>query len=414
MSLFFENFGLGEFTEDEELIAGLACNATENGKTFHGYYDDFYLYRNFGDMEMIISIVKNEDGKWEADRYDSHCRGNCIWEAVVHGVNMNPDGQDRLHQRILISGANGVKNLAVVNLVHADVLPSFMEDDVIRMQIVGFPDLIKLYEDEDSYMNDQEEWNGGKLGLADGLIMPSGMLTNRNPNSEHFNQDQDMDSWHVLRGSITKALWGALDFSEEKYETAFIILYVQTRMGELPLILTPEMISEEEQPLLKPGSIVSAVTYLSGDVAIEEYVNGKVLDEEHDLSLLRYSMTGGDPERLRSALTEDAVYQADTVSETYIGPDAIIERIRYVKKNASVQYRIKKGSITAIEDSGKETQICDVGSRCLILYDSKTGDAIALCFIETDEAGKIRKILTTNDARYRFAPDPPPELKDPD
>ena len=109
MSLFFENFGLEELSDDMELIEDLVCDAAENGKVFQGYYDDFYLYRNYGDMEMIISIVKNEGGEWEAAKYDSHCRGNSIWEAVVQGANINPDEQDHMHQRILISGANGKK-----------------------------------------------------------------------------------------------------------------------------------------------------------------------------------------------------------------------------------------------------------------------------------------------------------------
>ena len=413
MSLFFENFGLEELSDDLELIEDLVCDAAENGKVFQGYYDDFYLYRNYGDMEMIISIVKNEDGEREAARYDSHCRGNCIWEAVVQGANINPDNQDHMHQRILISGANGVKNLAVVNLIHADVLPSLMKDDVISMQVVGFPMQIRLYEDEDSYMDDQGEWNGGKLGLEDGLIFPTGMMTNRNPKSEHFNQDQNLDSWHLLRGTITEAVWGKLTFNDETLEKAFIILTVQTYLGGLPLILSPEMIREEDWHLLKPGSIASAVTYLSGDVAINDYENGKVLDEGNDLSLLRYSMTVGDPKRLKSALADDAVYHAETVDETYEGPDAIIERIQYVKEHGSIQYRIRKGTITNTEDFGEGKPSYAVGSRCLILYDKESDDAVALCFIVTDEDGRIRRIHTTSDSRYRFTPDSPPELNMP-
>lgn len=280
-----------------------------------------------------------------------------------------------------------------------------------REKRLVLPDAVVLAVDPDPLI--QGEWNGGKLGLEDGLILPTGMMTNRNPKSEHFNQDQKLDSWHLLSGTITEAVWGKLTFNDETLEKAFIILTVQTYLGGLPLILSPEMIREEDWHLLKPGNIVSAVTYLSGDVAINDYENGKVLDEENDLSLLRYSMTIGDPKRLKSALADDAVYHAETVDESYEGPDAIIERIQYVKEHGSIQYHIRKGTITNTEDFGEEKPTYAVGSRCLILYDKESDDAVALCFIVTDDDGRIRKIHTTSDSLYRFTPDSPPELNMP-
>ena len=124
-------------------------------------------------------------------------------------------------------------------------------------------------------------------------------------------------------------------------------------------------------------------------------------------------MTVGDPKRLKSVLADDAVYHAETVDETYEGPDAIIERIQYVKEHGSIQYRIRKGTITNTEDFGEEKPTYAVGSRCLILYDKESDDAVALCFIVTDDDGRIRKIHTTSDSRYRFTPDSPPELNMP-
>ena len=137
-----------------------------------------------------------------------------------------------------------------------------------REKRLVLPDAVVLAVDPDPLI--QGEWNGGKLGLEDGLILPTGMMTNRNPKSEHFNQDQKLDSWHLLSGTITNT-----------------------------------------------------------------------------------------------------------------------------------------------EDFGEEKPSYAVGSRCLILYDKESDDAVALCFIVTDDDGRIRKIHTTSDSRYRFTPDSPPELNMP-
>ena len=198
MALNYENFGMEEFYEDTECALGLGKYAAQNGKSFVGYYDIPYLYHNLGDMEVIVSLDRLDDGKYDARRIDTHCRGNSIWDAVLHEINVNPKDASKMYRRVMIEGANGMQNLAIVELVHSDVLPSFLPGDLVRMQVVGFPKLIEIYANEDEYMEAQDEWEGKKLGLAEGLIAVTGFLKNHNPDNPECEQDPDSDLMHAM------------------------------------------------------------------------------------------------------------------------------------------------------------------------------------------------------------------------
>lgn len=410
MGLFFENYGLDDFYEDE-VTMGMAKYTVKEGRIISGYSGQPDAHYSFGDLEMVVNFEKQGEGQFVTTGVDNHSQGGCIWNAVLGAIDLTEKGQHPMKRRMTIEGANGTENLTVVNLVHADVLPSFMAGDEVKMQIVGYPLTLELYENEEDYMDAQPEWRDGKLGLADGFIFPSGMLINRNPNSPDFEKDPEMDSYSLLRGNITRVLWGTLKFGEETIERGFLEIFVRTRIGELQLIWPHEKVSEEDWKLLKPGTICNATVYLSGDVAIYEYNEGFVLDEEHDLSLLRYSMAKGDPERLRPALAKNAVYSSELSGENYQGPDAIILRIRYVKENAEPAYLVEKGTITSIDD-GEEILSYGVGTRCLILYAGDYDHPESLLFTDTDKDGKVTRILTTDNSRYHFRADEKPVLKE--
>ena len=224
MGLHYENFGMEEFYEDTDFSIALGKYAAEKGKTFVGYYNIPYLYHNLGDMEVIVSLEELDDGKLDAKRIDTHCRGTSIWDAVLHEINVNPKDECKMYHRVMIEGANGMQNLAIVELVHSDVLPSFMAGDEVRMQVVGFPQLVEIYTDEDEYMEAQDEWNGNKLGLAEGLIAVSGFLKNHNPEDPEFEKDPDRDLLHVMCCRINKIYWGKFDFEDVHEKQAFLMI----------------------------------------------------------------------------------------------------------------------------------------------------------------------------------------------
>ena len=75
---------------------------------------------------------------------------------------------------------------------------------------------------------------------------------------------------------------------------------------------------------------------LSGDVAIGEYKEGYILDFDHNLSLLRYTLQAGEAERMRTVLSDDAIYYSEWTNDTYKGKDAIIDRFNYVHTRNSI------------------------------------------------------------------------------
>ena len=80
-----------------------------------------------------------------------------------------------------------------------------------------------------------------------------------------------------------------------------------------------------------PRAAVPSVFVLSGDAAIDDYAEGIVLDEEHNLALLRYTLQTGNPRRLKNVLTEDAVYVSEASRQAWNGRDAIMDRLQYVR-----------------------------------------------------------------------------------
>ena len=413
MSYFYENFGLEELYDEKDVMFNLECLALQNSKVIEGYYDTPYLYSNFGDMELVLYTERSEEGKLKIVHCDNHCRGNTIWEVVVSGLDANPKEFTHLKRHLMVKGAGGQQALLVINLMMPDVLPGFTENETVRMQVIGFPQHIKLYTDEDEYFEDQEVWkfNGEKLGLADGFIMPNGFLHNHDPERADEETDPEDDCLHLLRGIITGVYWGKLKFEGETLEHCFIRTYVNTRYGELQLVHSLDQIPKEQLDLLKPGNIISCLVYLSGDVAIDEYANGIVLDADHNYSLMAYTIEGGDPERLRKVLEDDCIYRAGTTGEEYHGADSIISQIKYVQANTSIEYRVLKAHILDEQNGVPDTE--SEGTRCLLLCDGDKTNIIAVCIVETNESGKIQRIETFPNLNYSFRTDPMPELHDP-
>ena len=114
--------------------------------------------------------------------------------------------------------------------------------------------------------------------------------------------------------------------------TAIASKRIAEKLG-LDFYMTDEQISEDEKQFIKEGCIVEGLVVLSADVAIYEYEKGSVFNEKNNLALLRYTIEEGDAERLRAALSKEAVYISDTTQKTYYGADQIIQRFHKLKDN---------------------------------------------------------------------------------
>ena len=282
------------------------------------------------------------------------------------------------------------------------------------MQMVGFPEKIEYYPDEESYFEDQTKTQKGKkISLHEGTVFASGFFQNRSPNSEYFESDEHLDDIVSICGPVKALYKGYTQFGENK-NFSFITCIIDTEFGPLQIDHTVHQVEKSQISNLKVGSYVSFIGILSGDAAIYDYEKGIVRDEEHDLAALRYMFSGNDPERIRSILSNDAVYHTEYHGEDFCGPDAIIQRLKEVQEvhQEKNKYFAHLATIVSV-DEGEYVLPYAAGKRCIILAMGEETKYTTIVFIDTDENGNIERMTTSSNSRYHFQIDQKPKARNP-
>lgn len=252
----------------------------------------------------------------------------------------------------------------------------------------------------------------GKLSLlAPGTILPTGLLNNRDPDSEHFNENEYHDNFMLVRGPVKRLYKGDFQLEGEGQDT-YIRCIIDTEFGELELDHTYEQVPEKMRGNIRVGATVSCVCVLSGDVAIYEYENGLVLNEEHDLMAVRYAFSGGDPQRILSIFAPDAKLRGEGRPG-----EATVDKISSFFRELGEIVKSKNGTITA--RMARVASVRDAaatkyapGKRCLAVYVSVPAPSTDYVFIDVNSSGKITEIYFDSGKNYQFKLDEePPENK---
>ncbi len=394
-------FGLESLFEDNDTTSSFIRYLIEKGKHLNGYYGSPFIYSPIGDAEYWIKTEKDSNGKLEVAGAESHCSGKCGWDMVCMGMDLTPKSYSKLEKILMFRRTNG--GMLPIDVINADVLPSFLDGDRVRMQVIGLPLYISYFADEDEYEEDQPtDDNGKKWSLADGTLLPVAFMANHNPDSYEQGKDYESDAFVHFRATVTKLCRGTVDINGEKINT-FIRCFVETAYGPFEFEHTIDQVEEDQRKNIKVGAVVSGMCVISADVAVYEYQNGAIKDFEHDLMLLRYTFEKGDPERLRSVLTDNTTYFTDTSGKEFIGADNIIRKIKYVQENADYEYHAHFATIAAADDELEYP----VGTRCIVLAAGDEDNYESIAFINVDECGMIEKIKVSTDSRYQFRIDKP-------
>ena len=205
MSNYLENLGL-EFMMDDECVNGFIGTVAQEGKGITGYYGLPYINKHFGDAQIILNteFISEEEKKLDITAIDTHCRGRCVWEVRMTGMDLTSKKAPKTQKRFVVSRPAG-GGMAVVNVVNADVLPSYASGELVKMQVIAFARDVNYFADEAAYEeNETGEFKGRKLLIEEGHIFPTGMLMNRNPNSEDFEKNDWMDDHVLLRGTVKR------------------------------------------------------------------------------------------------------------------------------------------------------------------------------------------------------------------
>lgn len=402
MANYLEHLGLDFLVETEEQVRNLWGYVAENGKAIVGYRGYPYLNQHFGDAQIILRTLRNDEEKrFEVVGMDTHSSGNCVWDVLLSDINISRKDADEMERRCVVKRKSDGGGMAVVNIVNADVLPSFDEDEEVKLQMIAFPAYIEYFEDEDAYAESQPDGTGGrKWLLSDGTVMPAGLFRNRNPESEEFEKDEDLDDLMLIRGTVKKLYNGVFELGVEEHD-AYIRCVIGTEHGDLEIVHTIDDVKEDQRDQIRVGATVNGVFVLSGDAAIYEYENGIVLDEVHDLAILRSTFAGADAERLRFVFAENARYYAGYNGKTYTGRDAIIARLKDVSDTAEEKFFAHLATIISIDD-GAEALPYEVGKRCIVIASGEENHYTTIAFMETDEEGRIAKLVTSENGRYHF------------
>ena len=404
MPAYFENLNMEYFIESEDAYTSLMQLVASEGKGIWGYYKLPYINKHFGNAQVILRTQMREQSaeinglQIQAVDMDTHTSGRRVWEVRVHEMNIDKKEHGPLEKRVVVTRMDG-GGMAVVNIVNADVLPSYMKDDVIKMQMVAFPDIVEYFKDYADYAAHQPNGNDGhKWLIGEGSVFPTGMLRNRDPESSEFESNERLDNLTAIRGTVQKLYWGKIEFDGEEHD-AFLKCIVDTAFGELEIVHTVDQVAKELRPNMKIGSTVVMYGTLSGDVAIYEYDKGMIRDEDHNLAAMRYMFTGSDPEHIRSILAKDVVYLAQS-GKKYEGADAVINQFKYVQKENPDKYFAHFARISEIKE-GAELEY-PVDTRCLILASGEETAYESIAFFDYDAEGYISRIVTTTNPNYRF------------
>lgn len=352
MAARLDSFGLTELAARPEDAFRLTSLAMAEGRRIPGYGGDYYYYR-IGDAAAIIQTSLNpETGEEELLGMDTHAVSGCQWICrVVKDVTAGDASP--LSRRVLVR-RDGADDLAVVDLLCADVLPDVRPEDELRLDMVGFPLRIS--------------YDAGESG-------------------DMVEAQQDAV---LLQGVVKDSKVGETFLGMEPL-TRFVSVTVSTRMGDVELCHPMELVAESQRDMVKPGAVVSALCVLSGNCAVGEYAGGVVFDEAHDLSLLSAFFREGGVQRLRPVMRSDCVC-------------TFLENRQEGQENAlTLLAEIQRGLAPAGVCScafGTLTNEGFRGRRCLLL--GNQDGYLFLCFLELDSLGRVREVTITNDPRFDF------------
>lgn len=395
----FEHFGnidLDFLFEKENGLSGFVSKTLDSARVVNGY-GSFYLYSSIGDPEFeIISNIDEDNQELELASMETHICGDCVWEMAV-ATDITGNDAHPLKRSIVFRDAENGEGLVPVGLRFSDVIPSFLPDDIIKMQIIGFAETVELFENEQDYFDAcEKDDNGNAVEPGQGVIFPSGLIHNHAQTSEpdESNNTDVTDLYVILRSKIKSVRkggmsnWWKTDDEDELNFHTFYYVTADTLYGEIELIIGAGQLDEKQKPLLKEGSMIFGVFTLSGDVVIDEFENGALYNEECDLRLLRQGLVKGETERCFSAFDENCIFEFTEKGINANGGKNSFEAFcNYRKSNERYITALATASVIFDDESVDFSS----AKRCVAI---SYGNEIAehLLFVDTSENGKITRL----------------------
>ena len=328
-----------------------------------------------------------------------------VWYALI-AMQPKVSGFDyRKHFVILRRKDNG-NGIAVLKLVQAGLYPSYMEDEEIRIRVTAFPCNMEYFASEEELMESFRDEKGDPiLTPVDGLVLPAVFFMNHDEEHGHEQNFND-ENVNLIRGVVTDILPGRIPTIYGN-EAHFIRCYINTEFGELEILHTEEMITEEQRKNMNPGAIVHGAFRLYGNPAFGEYEYGIIGNEENNLRKLREVLVTGAAEELFEILDEDAevVFDGET-GPALKGREEVIKYIKAAYYLTEPCSSADMATVDKVDVDGQHTML--PGRRCIAFAEAEGGGYKYVWFIENNDAGDIIRITFGLSDGYGLKIDPKP------
>ncbi len=401
---FLDNYNLGWIqNEGQDAMQGFSIYAVEKGRRIDGYNGIPSFCCSFGDAEIhaFLEGIDQKTGKASSIRLETHSAGSCVWDLISTGIDLTPYDADITEKCMVFKTVD--ESIIPIELLHADVIPCYLEGERIKVQVVGEPMTIRYYACADDYENTLLQKDDKTLFAQDKLF-PRSLLLN------HIVEGKTDESKDPIKGDSVVHFCGTVKklglgkvLMEDEEGTPFIRCYIDTQFGKLQIDHSYLQVPEDQRKNIRVGAFVEGDCVLSGDVAINKYESGIVKDHEHDLAALR-SVVEKEvrAEHLKSILAKNAEYTSVSWKKAYTGPEEIIGLLNHIQ-DAQETESIKGLTLYAVITSKATDDLPhEVGERCLILSYGDPDKNASIIFISVDKEGMITIIDVTNDNRYRF------------
>ena len=397
-----ENYGLDFLWESDETMTNFIAYLVKHAKVVPGYCAAPYLYMPMGAVEFWLRTQLQENGVLEVIGIDTHCGGRCVWKLASTDLVLQESNTEPMRRLMIFDRGKDEGGIVPVEVINPDVLPGPLDGDPVEMQVVALPIEISYYASQEEYEAAQPDDKSGRKWIVDnGSFFPSGLLYNHAPDRPEEEKNYDLDGQVLFAATVKGLYYGTFTLDGCK-ENLFIRCVVDTLFGELEFNHTVDQVPQDLRKNIHVGATVAGVCIISGDVAIGSYENGMVKDLEHNLRALRYSFVHGEAERLRSILTEEAVFYTATSDQTFQGAKAIVERLNLVHAHRKGDYRAYMATIT----QGDQTH--PAGSRCVVLTANDRQGYESIAFMTCNANGMVERIEISTDEKYHFQVDEKP------
>ncbi len=388
MGTFFEHFNVMNLNGDASV--NLVNNVLQQGRVLKTYYSDgVYINHEYGRLQIVLDIQPGEEGN-EIVSVDTQCASRDIWELRVGIQPSATESRTRGTRQVVVKRASDGNGLAVVNIINADVLPCYAEDEILTLQMAAFPLMIEYYPNKEAYedsvpvtRSDKELLDGHQILLEEGMLFPANLLS-KHGDTEVNDLTEDIDVMlfratvrEVKKNSVTK-------------DGFYYTVHVTTQFGDLTVVHTEEMVDEEQRKFIIPGSTISCACCLVGDPALFDHAKGAVFNQENGLKLLRHCCMCGEADRLRGALSEEVVYIKDSTQESFSGIHAVVDFIKSIYDGGERCIAVA----ARIDRVPQDVHALPIGTHCLALIYGNEQRISSLMLAETDQDGKISRIRT--------------------